>query len=297
MGFMLGSEVQDEVLSKIGNRPVEALATTAGDTNGGTDRLNRYINQAQIELCQLRMEDGRVVYHRELEETNSQPLVGNTPSVSTWPARAYSTTPLLVPATPAGAFVDATNTPTLAIQSVRIYNPSGISRGWRLDPIRDREEFERQIQLPSLPRYYGVFAPRLIDWPSSTPALAYTFDKSVILLCPPPILTYDGWALEIRRRRYPKLLARVQSAIVAGVWPWATLDNTSKLELGAQWDECIVLGAAWRVAESLNLYQMRDALATKWQQVSMDVARRHQADAEDLDYGPPVEMPYYQMPF
>ena len=131
MGLLTVNAIVSEILSNLGNVDASRLGTSSLDTTGGTNRLHLFIDQAQTELTSLRLQDGRFHHHRPLEETTQQSLVTDQ--------RAYTT----VPAT-------AVQTATVGIQAVRIFNPSQTTRGWRLDPIRDREEFERRIIKSSL---------------------------------------------------------------------------------------------------------------------------------------------------
>ena len=261
MGFLTVAQIRAEILANVGNRPVDTFGTSSGDDAGGKARLNLYIDQTILELMSMRLLNNSYYQHRSLEETTTQALVTNQ--------RNYTSIP-----------PTAVQTPTFAIHSVRIFNPAQITRGWRLDPIRDREEFERRIQLPSLPRYYAIFG-----------------SLNEIQLAPPPHLTYNGWTLEIRRRRYPRItnVYPTKDDVTAGVS--AQLGDSDTLDFSAAWDEPTILGATARAFRTLALTQLSQDTMLEFQRVAADVARRAKVEAEDLDYGPPVEMPYFQMPY
>ena len=77
----------------------------------------------------------------------------------------------------------------------------------------------------------------------------------------------------------------------------ATLAATDALDFAEAWDEVVIAGATARAFRALNLNEMADSWFTTFQSLAADTARRHQVEGEDLDYGPPIEMPYFQMPF
>jgi hypothetical protein len=277
MGFLTITEIVAEVQSGLGNHNIEQLAITGAAENDGLNRVYRFIDMTMLEVSQLRLTNGTLYRHRELEETNSQLIYGNLTTVG-WPVRAYATNPAnnIIP------------TPTLGVISARLYDADDFKVGWRLDPIRDREEFEDRTRAVGIPRNYAVFAPTVLDWYGSMVPAGVDATSGAILLSPPPSMTYDGWVLEVRRYRYPRLTNSTGSTIEGRIAP------TSVLDFGPQWDEVVITGALARAFKALNLNTLADAAIKDFARLSMDVARRQALDAEDLDFGPLIEIPIYQ---
>lgn len=283
MGFLTIDELRIEICSNHGGAPPATWAmptdTDADADEAGKTRLNKFIDWAQLEVAQLRLQDGRLFRHRELEETNSQALTGNASTTLT-PVRAYSANPLS-----ANPYQLAVQTPTLAIHSVRILNPATLSQAYRLEPVRDREEFEQRTVLPGRPSAYAVWGnPLDAEWNGGAPPAFYQ-GEGAILLTPPPSMTYDGWTLEVRRYRMPQLITGTN----------ANLDNdTDVLDFAHVWDEVVLVGATARAFYGRNLDELGDRWTLRFQQLCAETARRWQGDAEDRDYGPDIEMVRYQ---